>query len=49
MRRNALNVLTRTLVGMKLGMLQCNFAIFLCVSDLSMLQYTINFFFGRQS
>ena len=40
MRGIALNVLTLTLVGMKLCMLHHNFAMFLHISDLHMLQYT---------
>ena len=49
MRGIALSVLTLTLVGMKLCMLHPNFALFLYIRDLPMLQYTIYYFLGTQS
>ena len=49
MRGIALNVLTLTLVGMKLCMLRHNFALFLYIRDLPMLQYTLYYFLGTQS
>ena len=49
MRGIALSVLTLTLVGMKLCMLHRNFALFLYIRDVPMLQYTRYFFLGRQS
>ena len=47
MRGIALSVLTLTLVGMKLCMF--NFALFLYIRDLPMLQYTLYYFLGTQS
>jgi hypothetical protein len=49
MRGITLNVLTLTPVGMKLCMLHHNFAMFLYISDLPMLQYTLYYFLGAQS
>ena len=49
MRGIALNVLTLTLVGMKLCMLHHNSAIFLYIGDLSILQYTVDHFLGTHS
>ena len=49
MRGIAPNVLTLTLAGMKLCMLHHNSAIFLYISDLSMLQYTLYSFLGTHS
>ena len=49
MRGIALSVLTLTLVGMKLCMLPRNFALFLYIRDLPMLQYTLYYFLGTQS
>ena len=49
MRGIALSVLTLTLVGMKLCMLHHNFALFLYIHDLPMLQYTLYYFLGTQS
>ena len=49
MRGIALHVLTLTLVGMKWCMLHHNFAMFLYIGDLPMLQYTLYYFPGIQS
>ena len=49
MRGIAPSVLTLKLVGMKLCMLHRNFALFLCICDLPMLQYTLYYFLGTQS
>ena len=49
MRGIALSVLTLTLVGMKLFMLHRNFALFVYIRDLPMLQYTLYYFLGTQS
>ena len=49
MRGIALSVLTLTLVGMKLCMLHRNFARFLYIHDIPMLQYTLYYFLGTQS
>ena len=49
MRGIVLSVLTFTLVGMKLCMLHRNFALFLYIRDLPMLQYTLYYFLGTQS
>ena len=49
MRGIALSVLTLTLVEMKLCMLHRNFALFLYIRDLPMLQYILYYFFGTQS
>ena len=35
--------------GVKLCMLHCNFALFLYIRDLPMLQYTLYYFLGKQS
>ena len=45
----ALNVLTLTLVEMKLCMLHRNFAAPLYICDLPVLQYTLYYFLGTQS
>ena len=45
----ALNVLTLAPVGMKLCILHHNFAQFLYIRDLPMLQYTLYYFLGTQS
>ena len=49
MRGNARNVLTLTLVGMKLCVLHHNSEIFLYIGDLSRLQYTLYYFLGTQA
>ena len=49
MRGIALSVLTLTLIGMRLCMLHRNFALFLYIPDLPMLQYTLYYFLGRRS
>ena len=49
MRGIALNAFTLTLVGTKLCMLHHNFAMFLYIGDLPMLQYTLYHFLGTQS